>query len=201
LVTPIESLYSKLPSPEALRSPVLHTATWHDKLRHMAVRESAAQATERVAPDIAELWNRAKSGRQEGHYYVALFGLRRYDALHVMEHIRRGLAYSAFERFQRNTELPFRVIAEAAEIPERTLARRKESGRLQPDESDRLARLSRVVARAIGLFESNVDDARAWLMSPVTALGGRTPLEFASTDAGAIEVEQLIGRLEHGIPT
>jgi putative toxin-antitoxin system antitoxin component (TIGR02293 family) len=167
----------------------------------MAAREAAAQAAERVAPDIVELWNRVRSGRVEGHYYVALFGLRRYDALHVMEHIRRGLAYSAFERFQRNTELPYRVLAEAAEIPERTLARRKESGRLEPDESDRLARLSRLVARAIELFEGSVEEARGWLTSPVTALGGRTPLEFASTDAGVVEVEHLIGRLEHGIPT
>lgn len=167
----------------------------------MAARASAARAADRVVPDIAELSNRAQSGRHEGHYYVALFGLRRYDALYVMEQVRRGLAYSALERFQRNTALPYRVLAEAAEIPERTLARRKESGRLEPDESDRLARLSRVVARAIGLFEGNVDDARGWLTSPVKALGGRTPLEFASTDAGAIEVEHLIGRLEHGIPT
>jgi putative toxin-antitoxin system antitoxin component (TIGR02293 family) len=167
----------------------------------MAARESAAQTTERIAPDIAELRSRVSSGRHEGHYYVALFGLRRYDALHVMEQIRRGFAYSAFERFQRNTELPYRVLAEAAEIPERTLARRKESGRLGPDESDRLARLARVVARAIELFEGDVEGARGWLTSPVTALGGRTPLEFASVDAGAIEVEHLIGRLEHGIPT
>ena len=118
-----------------------------------------------------------------------------------MEQIRRGFAYSAFERFQRNTDLPYRVLAEAAGVPERTLARRKESGRLEPDESDRLARLSRVFARTIELFEGGVEGARRWLTSPVAALGGRTPLEFASTDAGAIEVEHLIGRLEHGIPT
>lgn len=167
----------------------------------MAAKESGAQPAVKITPDVAELWSHVSSGRYEGHYYVALFGLRRYDALHVMEHIRRGFAYSAFERFQRNTELPYRVLAEAAEIPERTLARRKESGRLEPDESDRLARLSRVVARAIELFEGNVEEARLWLTSPVAALGERMPLEFASTDAGAIEVEHLIGRLEHGIPT
>jgi putative toxin-antitoxin system antitoxin component (TIGR02293 family) len=167
----------------------------------MAARSAAAEAAEKMAPDILELWNRVRSGQREGHYYVALFGLRRYDALHVMEHIRRGFAYSALERFQRNTDLPFRVLAEAAEIPERTLARRKESGRLEPDESDRLARLSRLFALAIGLFEGDAEGARRWVTSPVPALGGRPPLAFASTDAGAIEVERLIGRLEHGIPT
>ena len=86
------------------------------------------------------------------------------------------------------------------EIRERTLARRKESGRLEPSESDRVARISRVFARAIDLFDGSVDGARAWLTQPAGALGDRSPLEFARTDAGAIEVEHLIGRLEHGIP-
>jgi len=154
-----------------------------------------------MTSDVAELWNHVRSGQREGHYYVALFGLRNYDPVHVVEQIRRGLSYSAFERFQRNTELPYRVLAQAAEIPERTLARRKESGRFEPGETDRLVRLSRIVARAIELFEGNSDAARNWLTSPVIALGGRTPIEFESTDVGAIEVEGLIGRLAHGVPT
>lgn len=157
-------------------------------------------AIEGKSADIAELWKRVRGGHPEGHYYVALFGLRRYDPLHVVEQIHRGLSYAAFERFQRNTELPYRVLARAVEIPERTLARRKESGRFQPDETDRLIRISRIVARAIELFEGSANAARNWLTHPVLALGGRTPIEFASTDVGAIEVESLIGRLAHGIP-
>jgi putative toxin-antitoxin system antitoxin component (TIGR02293 family) len=156
---------------------------------------------EKMSADVAELWNRVKSGHREGHYYVALFGLRRYDPVHLVDQIQRGFTYSAFERFQRNTELPYRVLAQIVEIPERTLARRKETGRFEPDESDRLVRTSRVFARAIELFEGNSESARHWLTSPVRALGGRTPLAFASTGVGAIEVENLIGRLEHGIPT
>jgi putative toxin-antitoxin system antitoxin component (TIGR02293 family) len=156
---------------------------------------------EKPTADIAELWSKVSSGHREGHYYVSLFGLRRYDPLHVAEKIQHGFTYAAFERFQRNTELSQRLLAQVIAIPERTLARRKESGRFEPDETDRLVRLSRVVARAIGLFEGNVQSARQWLTSPVDALGGRTPLEFASTDVGTIEVENLIGRLEHGIPT
>jgi len=167
----------------------------------MADNNVTATAEERSTADVAELWSHVKSGQREGHFYVALFGLRRYDPLYVMEQVHRGLSYSAFERFQRNTGLPYRAIAQVAGVPERTLARRKESGRLAPDETDRLVRLSRVVARAIELFEGNVDAARDWLTQPVLALGGRVPIEFASTDVGAIEVESLIGRLAHGIPT
>jgi putative toxin-antitoxin system antitoxin component (TIGR02293 family) len=156
---------------------------------------------EKMTADVAELWNRVKSGQREGHFYVALFGMRRYDPVHLVDQIQRGFTYAVFERFQRNTELPYRLLAETIEIPERTLARRKESGRFEPDETDRLVRMSRVFARAIELFEGNADSAREWLTSPARALGGRTPLAFASTDVGAIEVENLIGRLEYGIPT
>ena len=87
------------------------------------------------------------------------------------------------------------------EISARRLARRKEAGRLEPDESDRLMRASRVIARAIELFEGDREAARTWLTTHLRALGDHTPLEFAKTDVGAIEVENLIGRLEHGIPT
>ena len=155
---------------------------------------------EKSSADVLELLSHLEAGHREGHYYVALFGLRNYGALHVMEHIERGLAYSAFERFHRNTDLSYRLLAQVAEIPERTLARRKESGRFTSDETDRLLRLSRLVARAIELFEGSVENAQRWLTNPVRALGGRTPIDFASTDVGAIEVECLIGRLSHGIP-
>lgn len=158
-------------------------------------------ATDKTSTDIAELLSHLEAGHREGHYYVALFGLRNYDALHVVDHIQRGLSYAAFERFHRNTDLPYRVLAQVAEIPERTLARRKEAGRFARDETDRLVRMSRIVARAIELFEGSADAARRWLTNPVKALGGRTPIDFASTDVGAIEVESLIGRLAHGIPT
>ncbi len=154
-----------------------------------------------MSADVAELWKRVQSGHREGHYYVALFGFRRYDPVHLVGRIQHGFTFAAFERFQRNTELSYRLLARVVEIPERTLARRKESGRFEADESDRLVRTSRVFARAIELFEGNAAAAREWLTSSLRALGGRTPLDFASTDVGAIEVENLIGRLEHGIPT
>jgi putative toxin-antitoxin system antitoxin component (TIGR02293 family) len=156
---------------------------------------------ERVSADVAELLSRVRSGHREGHYYAALVGLRRYDTLYVIDRIERGLAYSAFERFQRNTALSRQLMIRLVEISERTLARRREAGRLERDESDRLVRASRVFARALELFDGDIDEARRWLTTPLRALGGHVPLEFASTDVGAKEVENIIGRLEHGIPT
>jgi putative toxin-antitoxin system antitoxin component (TIGR02293 family) len=81
------------------------------------------------------------------------------------------------------------------------MARRRREGRLLPAESDRLLRAARVWGLALELFEGDADAARRWLAAPSRALGGKPPLEVARTEIGAREVEQLVGRLEHGAIT
>ncbi len=69
------------------------------------------------------------------------------------------------------------------------------------DESDRLYRLPAVFRRAVDLFGGNVAAAHGWFTCPCRGLGGATPLEMTRTGVGAWEVENLIGRLEHGVFT
>ena len=152
-------------------------------------------------PDLGEIQSRIKAGRTEGHFYVALLGLRTYEPLALDRQLRKGLVYSTFSRFQRNTGLTAGSIAELIQVPTRTLTRRKAEGKFAPEESDRLVRASRVFGRTMELFEGNAAEAREWLTAPQPALGGRIPLEFARTEVGAGEVENLVGRLEHGIPS
>jgi putative toxin-antitoxin system antitoxin component (TIGR02293 family) len=158
---------------------------------------SAAGAT----PDLGEIQSRIRAGRAEGHFYVALLGLRTYEPLALDRLVRRGLGYSTFSRFQLNTGLTAGSLAELIQIPTRTLTRRKAEGKFAPEESDRLVRAARVFGRTMELFEGHAAEARAWLAAPQPALGGRIPLEFARTEVGAGEVESLVGRLEHGIPS
>jgi putative toxin-antitoxin system antitoxin component (TIGR02293 family) len=100
-----------------------------------------------------------------------------------------------------NTSLSTKALSELTQIPSRTLTRRKQEGKLDPEESDRLVRASRVFGRALELFEGDDNAARAWLSTEQPALGGLVPLELAQTDVGSQEVEHLIGRLEYGIPS
>lgn len=158
----------------------------------------------RVVPgsaDLAEIQSRIRSGRSEGHFYVALLGLRTYQPLALNRQVQKGLGFSTFARFQRNTGLPASAISQLIQIPTRTLTRRKAEGKLSPEESDRLVRAARVFGRAMELFEGDGDAARVWLTAPQAALGGLAPLKLAGTDVGAGEVESLIGRLDHGIPS
>jgi len=86
------------------------------------------------------------------------------------------------------------------QISPRTWARRKKVGHLDQLESDRVARLGRLLHRATR-FAGGPTEARDWLRTPARALARRTPLEVAATEAGAEEVHRLIGRLEHGVFT
>lgn len=133
------------------------------------------------------------------HGYLSLLGLRSYDTAALLKRLDEGLSYAAFERLKRRLKVSSQELADAALITRRTLARRKKAGRMQPDESDRLVRLARVFSRAIELFEGDSEAARAWMMRPNRAFGGESPLEVSKTGVGAREVENLIGRIEHGV--
>ena len=49
------------------------------------------------------------------------------------------------------------------------------------------------------MFEGDKEKAFRWFVQSNRALGGLTPLEMAATETGTREVENLIGRLEHGV--
>lgn len=132
------------------------------------------------------------------------FGLLGMDEAGTNELVRRvsaGFPYEVLESLRENTGLSMGEIARLVQINPRTLSRRKQEGRLHPDESDRVLRLSRVYGRTLGLFGGDLGKARHWLSTPKVALGGESPLDYASVDVGAQEVVDLIGRIEHGVPS
>lgn len=117
----------------------------------------------------------------------------------VIATLQAGLPFRRLEAFQRITAMPMDRLAALIGIPPRTLTRRKAGGRLGPDESERLYRIARLVDGAAALFGGDRTMAMQWLEAPARALAGHTPLQFARSEIGAREVEDLIGRLEHGV--
>ncbi len=114
--------------------------------------------------------------------------------------IRRGLPWAAFEALVLALATTQAELATRLHIRSRTLSRRKASGRLEAMESDRLFRLARILAHAVEVFES-IERVRDWLTTENRALGGQPPLDLLDTDAGAREVDDALGRIEHGIFT
>jgi putative toxin-antitoxin system antitoxin component (TIGR02293 family) len=131
-----------------------------------------------------------------------ILGLHTGDALALHDEIEGGLPIKSFLLLQDTLDIDTKDLAGIVKIPLRTLARRKKlKDRLRPDESDRLLRVARVYKLALDLFESDRPAALAWLKRPNRALNGKTPLRLAATDVGAIEVERLVSRIEHGVTT
>jgi putative toxin-antitoxin system antitoxin component (TIGR02293 family) len=131
--------------------------------------------------------------------FIVLLGLGYFDLPSIVKAIEKGFSWKTFERFLKNIDLPAEQIADIIGIPRRTLARRKVEGRLKADESDRLLRLARVFGSALDLFNGNRDAAVLFLTDVNIALGGVAPIDLARTHLGAEEVENLVGRIQHGL--
>jgi putative toxin-antitoxin system antitoxin component (TIGR02293 family) len=160
---------------------------------------SASTSSDRDTPDVVNFLAVLRSGKAVLNSYVVLLGLNQVDSVQLLKTVERGITYRSFGKLQKGLAVSQQRLLEVVQIPQRTLARRKHEGRLRPDESDRLLRATRLLGKAIELFDGDVAAARKWLGTPQTVLGGAVPLDLAKTDLGTREVESAIGRIEHGV--
>ena len=130
-----------------------------------------------------------------------LIGIKIADNLKLAKKVEAGFSFDALERLGKVTGLPLERLRAAVRITPRTLTRRRKEKKLSPEESDRLVSISRLLAQTFELFEGNMEAGLIWFQSPNRALGGQSPLQAATTETGTREVENLIGRLEHGVFT
>jgi putative toxin-antitoxin system antitoxin component (TIGR02293 family) len=169
-----------------------------------AVAVSDAKASHALNAFLKKVRSARSKGLGSGtqHWYILLLDIGGIlDTSGLVQKVEKGLPFSTFTILQHHMDLPLAEMAEITQIKYRTLSRRRQSGRLEPDESDRLLRVTRLFGSALELFEGNEDATRRWLAKKQKALGGFAPLELAKTEIGTAEVERLIGRLEHGVFT
>ncbi len=119
----------------------------------------------------------------------------------VVEIIEEGLPISVFKELCSLLDLSEKKLAQTLRIPVSTLSKRKKRGYFSTSESERIVRLMDLLKIAIRVFDSSIEFAKKWFRNPAKALGGATPLEYIRTEQGAREVENLMGRIEHGVFT
>jgi putative toxin-antitoxin system antitoxin component (TIGR02293 family) len=83
-------------------------------------------------------------------------------------------------------------------ITPRTIQRHPEEKRFDRVVSERAIKLAMLAVRGIRVF-GNKDEFCSWLQSPAIALGNRTPLSLLSSAIGLGMVEDVLGRIEHGV--
>jgi putative toxin-antitoxin system antitoxin component (TIGR02293 family) len=116
----------------------------------------------------------------------------------LRQRIRHGLPFRSLESVRARLRLSVPETANVLHMPPRTMVRRRQSRKLDADESDRLYRIARVAAQAFAVFGTE-DKAAAWLGRANRALDGEVPVRLLDTDVGARLVEDVLGRIEYGV--
>src|SRR5258708_35441363 len=98
-------------------------------------------------------------------------GLKAENSGELIRQVGRGFAFHLLAAFESRAGISQAEIAALLGIPPRTLARRKASGRLTSDESEKLLRLSSVFEQAVELFVGDEVGAHRWLTNCEKALG------------------------------
>ncbi|MFT6241965.1 MAG: putative toxin-antitoxin system antitoxin component (TIGR02293 family) [Akkermansiaceae bacterium] len=116
----------------------------------------------------------------------------------IVERIRDGIQFREFSTLQALLEIPEEALGRYLGMSNATLHRRKKARRLSSAESERLVRFTRLFGIALGVFGTEAA-ACSWLKTENPATAGEAPLSYADTEFGAREVENLLGRIDHGV--
>jgi len=119
----------------------------------------------------------------------------------IVHSIMEGFPAGAVSRLMGYLNIHQKEMLRLLHITSATYSRRRKEGKLESVESDRVYRYTRLAALATEMFHGDGEAARQWLKSSTYGFKGETPLEYAQTEYGAREVENLIGRIRHGIPS
>ncbi len=122
--------------------------------------------------------------------------------LRLADAVSKGLSVAALDRVRSKLQMTEAEIALLLGISKRTISRLQHRPQRPLDLvlSDRLCRMAVAYTMAREVLEGDVP-ARTWLRESQPGLGNRTPLELLITEAGAREVEDLLGRIEFGVLT
>ncbi len=127
-----------------------------------------------------------------------VLGVQVRSELELARLVEKGLPPRALEALAAHDALALHE-AWSLVLPRRTwLYRKAHHQRLTPVESDRASRLARIASLAVATF-GRADLAHTWLRRRSRALGGSTPLDLLSTDAGTRVVEDELVRISDGV--
>ena len=116
----------------------------------------------------------------------------------LIQAIHEGLPFGDLDALQAGLAIPLDRLASRLGISKATLHRRKVTGRLDSQESDRVVRFARLLGKAVEVLESE-QNARHWLSSPQVGLGGAGAPGLRGDRDWRGEVEDLLGRIEYGV--
>lgn len=124
----------------------------------------------------------------------------RFSPFTLVQSSRRGLLRSEVDAVAALADLTDKEMAYALNVTPRHLHRRKADERFGTDASERLLLLKNLLLHALDTFEGRKTTVATWLRTPIRELAGQAPLQLLDTVTGFGLVDDVLGRLDYGLP-
>ncbi|MDH5603942.1 MAG: DUF2384 domain-containing protein [Cyclobacteriaceae bacterium] len=120
------------------------------------------------------------------------------SSISLIGQIRTGFSFKDMLAFSDTIEKGLSDFSTVLQVSLRTLQRYNEDKKLNQPQSERLWELSKLYGHGYSVFDSR-GAFNQWMDTPNPLLGGVTPFSLLDTHAGLEMVNNLIGRIEHGV--
>ncbi len=122
-----------------------------------------------------------------------------HNLLSIIELVRQGISYSAFEKFASGFKFSLGEWARFLHVSERSIQRyKKEQKRFDSPQSEKLIEIVMLFKKGEDVFGSRAGFI-SWLESSNPALGGGAPVGFIDNTFGIGLVKDELTRIEHGV--
>ena len=110
----------------------------------------------------------------------------------------KGVSKSQIGSLSKAMCLSLATIANLLAVSLRTIQRQPEGKVFDRNVSERAIKLAQLTAHGVNVFGAK-EEFCAWLQTPVVALGNKTPMSILNSTMGVELVDNIVGRIEHGI--
>jgi len=117
----------------------------------------------------------------------------------VIDKSRQGVLRSEADKVAGLVGLTDIEMARILNMSVRNLHRLKSDDGLARDASERLLLLANLLRHGLDVFDDDSETLAEWLRSPIRELNSQSPLSLMDTTTGFGLVDDVLGRIEHGI--
>lgn len=118
----------------------------------------------------------------------------------VINSSRQGVLRSQVDEIAALAGLTDREMAYALNMTPRNLHRLKDEQRFSVDASERLLLMKNLLMHALDTFEGRKPTVLQWLRTPIRELASQAPLQLLDTVTGFGLADDVLGRLDYGLP-
>jgi putative toxin-antitoxin system antitoxin component (TIGR02293 family) len=124
----------------------------------------------------------------------------RFSLFGVVTSSRQGVLRAQVDEIAALVGLTDKEMAYALNMTPRNLHRLKDDQRFGTDASERLLLLKNLLLHALDTFEGRSATVLHWLRTPIRELDNQAPVQLLDTVTGFGLVDDVLGRLDYGLP-